>query len=842
MGAAPVVSDLASHQTLREKFPLSKIKGSRKERVLVAQHELRCKKAEDLRRVSTNTLSRAACVPETPLKGVDVPSSVLNKRGDVRNLALENLPSVNREVLLALDRTGPALIHKINKLSVLFGGGPVSESSDGWKGTRFLERVSLAAHAASGVSRFDIQSKMHAFAASGDAKAMKVQSAVHRAAWILGSGSRLDAQLSFVGRALPSAENSAVGEALLQHRLDYTSNHKTPDSVVDACRAFVRQWAKTRLVGSKVNLLPPAWPSGSSCFERTARNGGTMSYVLEQASRQEPPTHYPVSAAATEVAMDISQFSYALKAWKEGHNPLHRVACITERGLKTRVVNVGPAWCQVLGHSVRKRLLKGLKATPGAYQPLVGAKDEDIFKLFEGCSAETLVSTDLTRATDLLPFDLVKAVVDGLEDSGKLSKMEIDILRTLTGPQDLIYPGSKEPVTSSRGILMGLPTSWCVLSLIHLYWMDVAKAAALASMKRSPRIRFAICGDDALLAIPATGAAAYQQIVKDCGGEPSKGKHYECTSGPVRRGVFLERLYEWRVQDGKLTQGIRFAAIPVKGLTSKNLPRDFMEDRLVSCRSFGLRQILTLDSLLEQNTILRQPLEDYIKRRVPWLAKYAKDELDLIGGFPLRYGGFAFSPRPSDVSPMIEVRDSGRSFSIAVQRELDPAWRMAVSFQERGRELAVTKGELVDLPLFWEEDPSDPTPPNWVVVSEDDRFIRTVTFIYRQILSIMGGAPSRRTIHLRASDFRRSLKKIRAEGRDHPSGLGPDVPIKPRLIRWRLPNGETPEQGLSWYDATEVNRSVYESKVFEQLLEHLGGVVDCYKGAFKRPSEALRDL
>jgi hypothetical protein len=646
--------------------------------------------------------------------------------------------------------------------------------------------------------------------------------------------------MSFLGRALPPSGREAAAQALRQHKSDYTSKFVTDDVHLTACTAFVKRWAKAKLVKPKVTLEPPAWPSGSSCYERTAKKGGTLSYLLERSSEQEPPTHYLSDAVAVEVAQDIGLFSYALKRMKEGLVPEHKIACITERGLKTRVVNVGPAYCQVLGHSVRKHLLRGLRSTPGAYQPIVGAEDSEILKLFEGASAETVVSTDLTRATDLIPLDLAKAVVDGLADSGRLSSLEIDVLRLLTGPQLLRYPGEEAPIISSRGILMGLPTSWCVLSLIHLYWLDVAKTAAIeAAGRRKPRIRSSICGDDALLATTVVGAASYSQCVKDCGGSPSLGKHYECSLGAVRRAVFLERLYEWDVEDGKLRRGIRFAAIPVKGFTSRNLPRDFLEDRLVSCRSFGLRQILGIDSLLSQNPCLEQPLRDYMIRRVAWLPKYAVQVLGLIGGFPLKYGGFQLSPRPSDIRQAIEVRDSGKSFSLAVQRELDPAWRMAVGFQEGGRELAVREGELVDLPLTYDPSTSSPK-PGWVVVEEDQRFMRTVLPVYRQVLSWSAG-PARRTIHLRASDFRRSLAKLRAEGRSRPSGLGIDVPIGPACIEWRLPNGEAPERGLSWYDATESNRSAYESSVFELLLEDVG-LADRYRDAFRRSPDALQTI
>lgn len=804
---------------------------SRRDRKVAASHVRRSLKLGELNRApivqpspsrdvrANGTVEKTRPAPRSSGTGV---SSVVDGRSYATVLS-----GVMRPPAPVPTPQGEAPPGKVRPIRPPSAGSP---QDDGWKGRSFLERVSLAAHAAAGISKAKINSELHRAAIEGDAPLMKQLSSRHRANWILRSGSRVDAQLSFVGRALPPAANAAKIAALEQHRVDYSSPHETPSAHLRSCTEFVKRWARTKLVKPKVILEPPAWPSGSSCYERTSKKGGTLPFLLEKSQEQEAPTHYLSDAVGVEVAQDVGLFTYALKEMRDRPNhPRHRVTCITERGLKTRVVTVGPAWCQVLGHSVRKHLLRGLRSTPGAYQPLVGAKDEDLVRHFDGACGDVLVSTDLTRATDLLPLDLVKAVVDGLEASGRLTPLEIEILRVLTGPQCLEYPElGLDPITSARGILMGLPTSWCVLSLIHLYWLDVSKKVALQEAgRRKPRIRSAICGDDAKLATTVAGAAAYAACITECGGSPSLGKHYECSSGPVRRCVFLERLYEYSVKDGKLRDGVRFAAIPVKGLTSRNLPRDFLEDRLVSCRSFGLRQILCLDSLVSQNKILLEPCRDYMIRRCAWLPEYAKQVLGLIGGFPLSLGGFIFSPRPSDVSPAIEARDSGRSFSLAIQRELDPSWRMAVGFQAGGRELAIAEGELVDLPLNW--DPAvSPVPPGWVAVEEDQRFLRTVLPIYRQVLGF-SACPGRRTIHLRATDFVRSLKALRAEGRGKPTGLAIDAPVGPARILWRLPNRETPERGLSWYDATEFNRSAYETEVLSLVLENLG--LGCYKGA-----------
>jgi len=686
--------------------------------------------------------------------------------------------------------------------------------TDSWSGRGFLERVVLSASAAAGMSRKDVE-KMSLWksAQRGDAAAMKVESGSRRGRWILSNGSRLDAQLSFIGRSLPPAGRDAVKAALAQHQVDFSTPHATPPQHLSGCREFVAKWARRRLVKPRVAMQPPAWPSGSSCIERSSAKGGTLSFLLEEISKLPPcPEALPTTCESADLHQDALMLRYAFGRMEEEKYPEHRIACLAERGLKTRVVNVGPAWCQVLGHSVRKRLLGGLRATPGAFQPLKGASDREIIELFSGSVGDVLVSTDLTRATDLLPHDLVRAAVDGLRDSGMITAMELEVLEALSGPQLLHYPDGKT-LLSSRGILMGLPTSWCLLSLIHLYWLDVSnRAAREASGKRKPRLTASICGDDALLATTRAGADAYKTVVRECGGSPSDGKHYECSSGPLRRGVFLEKLIEFVVSnDGRLSLGSRYPAIPVKGLTSKNLARDFCEDRLVSCRSFGIRQVLTLDAICTQNECLVGPCRDYMSRRASWLPRYTREVLGLAGGFPLNLGGFILSPRrPGDELIAIQVRDSGRSFSLAVQRDVDPLWRLASQFSSEGRALAVEEGELVDLPLRQKgRDPAGDPPPRegWVVVSEESRSLATVLPIYRQLVGFSSG-PSRRTIHMRAQDFSRALLRLRAEGRARPTGLPAEVLLDPLLIEWRLPNGEAPERGTSWYSASKHNRSV----------------------------------
>jgi hypothetical protein len=147
---------------------------------------------------------------------------------------------------------------------------------------------------------------------------------------------------------------------------------------------------------------------------------------------------------------------------------------------------------------------------------------------------------------------------------------------------------------------MGLPTSWCLLSIIHLWWMDEVRRVDPAGALRKKH-RNSICGDDAKLGTNTKGAKRYKEVVRQSGGLPSEGKHFEsyvkAREGGIVRGVFLERLFEYVVVGGTVQSGHRFAAIPVKGVTSKSLPREFVGDVPIRCESIGLIQIMSLDAI-----------------------------------------------------------------------------------------------------------------------------------------------------------------------------------------------------------------------------------------------------
>jgi hypothetical protein len=132
---------------------------------------------------------------------------------------------------------------------------------------------------------------------------------------------------------------------------------------------------------------------------------------------------------------------------------------------------------------------------------------------------------------------------------------------------------------------MGLPTSWCYLSLIHLFWIDQVRRTSRGRDRLLHK--HSICGDDAVLATTLAGAAKYKEIVGLCRGLPSEGKHYECGPGCFsKRCVFLEKLFEFNIDaEGLLQDGLLCPAIPVRGLTSHSLARDMLRGDKVLCTS-----------------------------------------------------------------------------------------------------------------------------------------------------------------------------------------------------------------------------------------------------------------
>jgi hypothetical protein len=81
---------------------------------------------------------------------------------------------------------------------------------------------------------------------------------------------------------------------------------------------------------------------------------------------------------------------------------------------------------------------------------------------------------------------------------------------------------------------MGLPTTWFLLSLVHLFWVEEATLASPEFRKSA-----AVCGDDLEAFWPDLVIDRYHMVLNQCGGKISVGKHFVLS----RAGCFTEKLF-----------------------------------------------------------------------------------------------------------------------------------------------------------------------------------------------------------------------------------------------------------------------------------------------------------
>nr|DBA44327.1 TPA_asm: RdRp [Ampulexvirus narnaviri] len=386
------------------------------------------------------------------------------------------------------------------------------------------------------------------------------------------------AQLSYAGRALPKGTRVVVRHALESHKDALGQEHRTPKELLEKARIFGAGFARLRL--KEVPLMVSGF-SESACLERSNTNGGSLGVTIERACAIESSDEGRALVDGWKKALpdDLAQAvpdcdrgialrtaamrDLALedlrKEVKEHGAPRAKVTALPERGLKARVVTRSPWTLVQLAHPIRAWLLRGLRDDPRTKDVLEGRHREAAEGLVDAprlADPRVFLSADLTAASDLLPLDLISALVDGLIEGadGTLPDWAVEILRLSTGPMLLDYSSAwdsgkgpplrgAEKFFSRRGILMGLPTTWVLLSLVQLFWSDTAWRAEMdLALPASPAATPAtvICGDDLAAWWPRAVIRGYERIALQCGAKFSEGKHYHSKTALV----FTELLFE----------------------------------------------------------------------------------------------------------------------------------------------------------------------------------------------------------------------------------------------------------------------------------------------------------
>jgi hypothetical protein len=390
--------------------------------------------------------------------------------------------------------------------------------------------------------------------------------------WLSGSlrsvtDSRVKAlQLSYAGRAFPNGSARVMEEALKQHKLNYSELRTSPPEFLAFAEKFACSWINRHASRPVVNQ---GRMSSSAALGSTRRQGGHFAILSEMAASVEQGIQQQGGAFYKEVndlrkrlpEVPECDVDSALREYRllvqcllttgllsEGTVPLPRgvVVAVPERGFKTRVVSKGSTPWIYIGHWIRAWLFRAIRRDPRVADALLGDHSRRVlsFRGFRG-KACRLLSADLTTATDRLPLDLIKAVINGIFSSDIAEDFPPWVKKavlSLTGSQLLTYPDGSSIETMS-GLLMGLPISWPILNIIHLSWVtwawsDYRKSnSGLACSRQTPNT--AICGDDLIGLWPDGVIKRYEDIVVRCGGKFSEGKHFDASVG----GVFTEEMY-----------------------------------------------------------------------------------------------------------------------------------------------------------------------------------------------------------------------------------------------------------------------------------------------------------
>jgi len=355
-------------------------------------------------------------------------------------------------------------------------------------------------------------------------------------------------QLSYIGRALPYGSDAVVAASLETHKATLAERQVTPPMLLEAARSWAAKWAKSKRLD--LSQTRPSAVQESSCLEYSRKEGGFTRGLSDRLYRLDLA---PPDALPKEVARSDAQVASRLRAswWTpfqrgfKGNTADAKVVPVPERGFKSRTVTRHFSGRVAYLHQFRRCLAAALKRDGRVRETVEGDHRGAIESMVRGLRADgVLLSADLTAASDRLPRDLLTEIVEGLLDVATLPPgvTRDDFIRLSVGAYNLEYPdGSK--ITTEQGVLMGLPTTWPLLCLVHLFWVDLSAEAPDPRGAKMPdslcRESERICGDDLAAWWRPERVALYEDIARQCGAKFSEGKHLRSS----RWGIFTEEIF-----------------------------------------------------------------------------------------------------------------------------------------------------------------------------------------------------------------------------------------------------------------------------------------------------------
>jgi hypothetical protein len=404
-------------------------------------------------------------------------------------------------------------------------------------------------------------------------------------------------QLSRWRRAGPFPTSQAKALSLHQHQKDLTGSPKVSKKLVKSLRRFVQIWANGR-----VNSFRFAFPFSSSATEVTGvKEGGLANEVKEAVASlkdrdltlklmsdihyvvgwskwrpfheglalriaNEPagmrprkvgdllfPIHAKVVQEGLEDLMErrVLLYSYVAMALRSlsllrrnrARNkdiPGGRQHVVEERGEKSRVITPITG-CVTYMAKITNSLLTQLLDT----DPRLDTRVQDPSGAMDGARVlpfDVIRSVDMSRATDLIPHPLQRAMCEGLKDSVCWTPFLKEFLSLSVGPYRIRTPDGSV-FRTSVGSLMGCGTSWPLLNLYNLWLWETAWTRSGFRSKRNENLRrrVRLVGDDLLGIAPGKVSEIYTSLLVETNGQPSQGKDMESKEGGVLCEEFLLR-------------------------------------------------------------------------------------------------------------------------------------------------------------------------------------------------------------------------------------------------------------------------------------------------------------
>jgi len=156
--------------------------------------------------------------------------------------------------------------------------------------------------------------------------------------------SSLWAQLSYIGRSLPSGGDRHEVEALRNHKEAMSSTFAVSEEVLASLRHYAEDWSRRHLAKDPdPSILCEPCTGNSATFERSRREGGFAQSITDMVQSSPADNLLPLESMpfgpTQGQALPVHVLEVSLSRYNSGPGPKGRISVVRERGHKVRVVS-----------------------------------------------------------------------------------------------------------------------------------------------------------------------------------------------------------------------------------------------------------------------------------------------------------------------------------------------------------------------------------------------------------------------------------------------------------------------------------------------------------------------